>query len=144
MWRLGNCATAADRPYPHIMTDQTMQRPFLVGMRRGASFRCPNCGSGGLFRKYLKVQACAACGHDNTVYPADDAPPYFTILLVGHLVIAPLLAFPFVWEMEPAVVAAITLPILAAITLAVLPAVKGAVVGLQWALRHRAEPTPGL
>ena len=116
-------------------------RPAFLGMRRGAGLRCPNCGQGALFRKYLKVQPCPACGNDNTRYPADDAPPYFTILLVGHLVVAPVLLLPILWRQPPELVAAVSLPILAAITLAVLPVVKGAVVGLQWALRGGAEPT---
>ena len=52
----------------------------------GIKCRCPNCGKGKLFRKYLKVQQhCAACGHDNAQYPADDGPAYFTMLIVGHL-----------------------------------------------------------
>jgi len=112
-------------------------------MRRGAAFRCPSCGQGRLFRKYLKVQPCAACGNDNAAYPADDAPPYFTILLVGHLVIAPLLVFPFMWRMPPELVVGVSLPILTLITLAVLPVVKGAVVGLQWGLHGKRQPTAG-
>ena len=40
---------------------------------------------------------CEVCGHDNAQYPSDDAPPYFTILIVGHLVIAPALFFHFIW-----------------------------------------------
>ncbi len=51
------------------------KRSAALGMKRGASQHCPNCGKGRLFRKYLKVQACGVCGNDNTRYPADDAPP---------------------------------------------------------------------
>ena len=71
-------------------------RPVLDGLRRGARGRCPNCGRGRLFRDYLKIQrVCRACAHNNGQYPADDAPPYFTILILGHVVIGPLLIFPF-------------------------------------------------
>ncbi len=101
--------------------------------------RCPNCGQGKLYRKYLKVQVCPVCGNDNPRYPSDDAPPYFTILLVGHLVVAPLLFFKFIWQAPAALVVGTTLPALLLLILLVLPVVKGAVVGAQWALQPRNE-----
>jgi uncharacterized protein (DUF983 family) len=109
--------------------------PVLAGLARGARGRCPNCGDGRLFRAYLKIIAtCEVCGHDNGQYPADDSPPYFTILIVGHLVVGPMLVFRFIWTWPTGVVLAIVLPILAALTLTLLPIVKGAVVGVLWAL----------
>lgn len=116
------------------MTSEIAKRSFLTGLKRGFGYRCPNCGKGKLFRGYLKVDPiCACCGNDNGRYPADDAPPYFTILIVGHLVIAPLLAFGFIvtWPVE--YVLAVTMPSLAILTLLLLPRVKGAVIGAQWA-----------
>ncbi|MDB5451892.1 MAG: hypothetical protein JWO33_470 [Caulobacteraceae bacterium] len=110
--------------------------PVLTGLKRGVALRCPECGQGRLLRGYLKVQPiCEVCGHDNAQYPSDDAPPYFTILLVGHLIVAPVLIFPFIWTWPVQWVLLATLPALAAITLMLLPRVKGAVIGLQWALR---------
>jgi uncharacterized protein (DUF983 family) len=89
-----------------------------------------------LFAGYLKVEGqCRSCGHDNGQYPADDAPPYFTILLVGHLVVAPLLALGVIWSAPAAVLVATMVPLVGLITLAALPYVKGAVIGAQWALR---------
>ena len=68
------------------------RRPFLTGLGRGFTRRCPACGEGRLFDGYLKVRpVCDACGADNDRYPADDAPPYFTILPVGRLVVGPML-----------------------------------------------------
>jgi uncharacterized protein (DUF983 family) len=115
------------------------KRSSPTGMKRGAMMRCPNCGKGALYRKYLKVQACPACGNDNARYPADDAPPYFTILIVGHLVVAPLLFFPWIWQANTALVLATVMPALLILTLALLPVVKGAVVGLHWALEVRDQ-----
>jgi uncharacterized protein (DUF983 family) len=107
----------------------------LTGLKRGARGRCPNCGQGRLFRAYLKVRSfCEVCGHENGRYPADDAPPYFTILIVGHLVVAPLLVFRFIWTSPTGLVLAIVLPSLTLLTLTLLPIVKGAVVGVLWAL----------
>src|SRR5262249_25097301 len=57
---------------------------------RGLAGRCQNCGKGKLFYRSLKVEPkCRTCGHDLDRYPSDDGPAYFTILIVGHLVIAP-------------------------------------------------------
>lgn len=114
-----------------------MKRSWALGMKRGLRLRCPNCGEGKLFRKYLKVQDCPACGNENSRYPADDAPPYFTILIVGHLVVAPLLVFPWIWQAPTWIVLGSTLPALFILTLLTLPVVKGAVVGVLWSLRPR-------
>ena len=114
------------------------KRSMALGMKRGLLLRCPNCGHGKLYRKYLKVQDCPACGHENSRYPADDAPPYFTILIIGHLVIAPMLFFHFILTWPVGWVIATTLPAIAILTLVLLPRVKGAVIGAQWAI-HRIE-----
>src|SRR5690349_10744252 len=59
-----------------------------TGLGRGLAQRCPACGRGSLFSGLLRVRAhCPTCGADNTVYPADDMPPYLTILVVGHVVV---------------------------------------------------------
>jgi uncharacterized protein (DUF983 family) len=112
------------------------KKPIATGLWRGFKGRCPHCGEAKLFRKYLKVQEiCTNCGHPNGQYPADDAPAYFTVLIVAHLVVAPLLITKFILIWPVQWVLALTLPSLAVITLLVLPRVKGAVIGLQWALQ---------
>jgi uncharacterized protein (DUF983 family) len=111
------------------------RNPVLTGFLRGAARRCPHCGEGALFRGYLKVDpTCGSCGHDNGSYRADDGPAYFTILIVGHLVVAPMLCLSFVWTWSPAWALAVTLPIVALATLVLLPIIKGGFIGVQWAL----------
>ena len=115
---------------------------------RGVQGRCPACGQGRMFWKYLKVNGrCEACDTDLARYPADDGPAYLTILLVGHLIVAPMLFFPIVWRSNPAYSLPIVLGGLAVVTLAVLPRVKGGWVGMMYALgvkdtdaaRHTAD-----
>ena len=110
-------------------------------MKRGFVGRCPNCNKGKLFKSYLKVQPCPVCGHDNTQYPADDAGPYFTILIVGHLIVAPILCFSFILTAPIWVVLSVTMPSIALLTLVVLPRVKGAIIGLHWALKCKGDPS---
>jgi len=111
-------------------------RPFLTGLSRGVKHRCPDCGQGSLYSGYLKVrQSCQACGHDLSAYRADDGPAYFTILLVGHLIIAPVLLFPVVWEASPWIVVPVSLSLLTALVLTILPRIKGAFIGGLWSIR---------
>ncbi len=109
--------------------------PLGPSVTRGLKQRCPNCGQGRLFAKYLKVaKSCDACGHELARYPADDGPAYLTILLVGHIVVAPLLIFPIVWEASLYWSLPILLGGLALVTLATLPRIKGGWIGLMYAL----------
>jgi uncharacterized protein (DUF983 family) len=106
-------------------------------MLRGLRGRCPCCGTGKLFYRYLKVEpVCQTCGHDLDRYPADDGPAYFTVLIVGHVVIVPFLILcgPLIWKAPLWILVPSALTIVGAITLAALPIIKGAVVGLLYAL----------
>ena len=114
---------------------EARHRPFLQSLKRGLRGSCPACGKSPMFWRYLKVEPiCHNCGHELSRYPADDGPAYFTILLVGHLIVAPLLLFPIVWEAPPLIVIPATLIPLALATLAVLPRVKGGFIGVMYAL----------
>jgi len=115
-----------------------------VAIMRGLRHRCPNCREGRLYRAYLKVvDRCEVCGHDLGAYRADDGPAYFTILLVGHLVIAPMLFLQWMWRAPIWLVLPSTLIPLAVITLLALPRVKGALVGLLYSLGTTGEHAPG-
>ena len=113
------------------------RRDVGAAMRRGFVGRCPKCGEGRLFRAYLKVaDACSNCGQDFTPQRADDAPPYFTMLIVGHFIVAGILAVDMVWPTAPMLLSGIFWAALTvAASLALLPRIKGALVGLQWAMR---------
>jgi len=107
-------------------------------MIRGLKGRCPHCGQGRIFYRYLKVSPhCETCGEELDQYPSDDGPAYFTILLVGHLVVAPLLLFPVIWTAPVAVIVPATLIPLGGLTMLILPRIKGAVIGLLYSLKVR-------
>lgn len=109
----------------------TAEKPSVaLGVRRGLAMRCPHCGEGRLFRRFLKVSdGCETCGADNTIYPSDDAPAYLTMLAVGHLVVPFIFWTDKVWAPAMWVMLAIWLPLIAAISIATLPFVKGATIG---------------
>ncbi len=111
-------------------------RSVPASVLRGALHRCPACGEGSLFRAYLKVaDRCPACGEELFHQRADDAPPYVTIFVVGHLVLAAVVGIDIAYEWPLWLHAAMWLPLTTALCLAFLPCAKGALVGLQWALR---------
>ena len=57
-----------------------------TAIRRAVLHRCPACGEGKLFKSYLsQVENCAACGERFGHIRADDAAPWGTIILVGHV-----------------------------------------------------------
>jgi uncharacterized protein (DUF983 family) len=116
----------ADVEYPSTQT----------AVCRGALERCPRCGEGKLFRRYLKiVDHCAECGEPYGHLRTDDAAPWLTILIVGHVVI------PFVLVMEEALrpplplMFAIWLPVTVALTLLLLPRCKGIIAALMWSMK---------
>ena len=120
-------------------------RPRWQPFKRGFAGRCPACGEGRIFRKYLKVaESCTSCGEELHHHRADDAPPYFTILIVGHVVGTLLLIGEERWPAAPMwmpIAAGLALAIV--LSLALLPRVKGALIGWQWALRmHGFDGTP--
>jgi uncharacterized protein (DUF983 family) len=105
-------------------------------MWRGFSQRCPNCGEGRLFRSFLKVvDRCSVCGEDLHHQRADDAPAYFTIVVVGHVVVGGVLWLERAYAPSSWVHAMIWLPLTLVSSLWLLPRVKGTLVGLQWAFR---------
>lgn len=111
-------------------------RSVADAMLRGWRQRCPACGEGKLFRAYLKVvDTCPHCGEDLHHQRADDAPPYFTMVIVGHVVIAGVLVLEKAYAPPSWVHLALWLPLTVILSLWLLPRVKGALVGLQWALR---------
>ncbi|HEX8234092.1 MAG TPA: DUF983 domain-containing protein [Caulobacteraceae bacterium] len=110
------------------------KRPLFPAIKRGLRQRCPECGKGRIYRRYLKVvDRCECCGLELGAYRADDGPAYLTILLVGHLIIAPLLFFPFIWQRSPWLVLPVTLIPIVIATLLLLPRVKGGFLGVLWA-----------
>jgi uncharacterized protein (DUF983 family) len=109
---------------------------------KGIAGRCPACGRGRLFERYLKVaDHCPACDEALHHQRADDAPPYVVISIVGHIVVGLMLAVEVAWHPPIWLHMSLWLPLTVILALALLPPVKGALIGMQWALRmHGFDP----
>jgi uncharacterized protein (DUF983 family) len=124
---------------PTVWSQETAlkeKRDVWQAMKRGFRGRCPRCGEGKLFRAFLKTaDNCSNCGQDFTPHRADDLPAYLVIVIVGHIVVPLALMIETNYSPPVALQLAIYLPLTFVASLALLQPVKGAVVGMQWALR---------
>ena len=112
------------------------ERPLGRAIKRGMLSRCPACGTGRLFKSYVKpVDHCAACGEDYTPQRADDLPPYLVITIVGHIVVGGYMATDLVSSLTTWQHLAIWTPITLILSLLLLQPIKGGAIGLQWALK---------
>jgi uncharacterized protein (DUF983 family) len=105
--------------------------PLGTALCRGLAGRCPACGRGRLFHGFLRVvPQCESCGAPLGLARADDAPPYFTILIVGHIVIPAMLIMQKMSDPPTWLLSAIFVPLTLILALGLLRPVKGATVGL--------------
>jgi uncharacterized protein (DUF983 family) len=126
-----------------LAEDFLMDNPVLaaapdmpLAARRGAFYRCPNCGKGHLFQSYLKpVDVCACCGEKLGYIRADDGPTWLTLLIVGHVVVALALVAVASTSWSTGFSMALFSTLAVVMSLAVLPSAKGIFIGIIWAQR---------
>ena len=128
------------RPIFSAMSEQPpVVEPAEISLKtaalRGLMGRCPQCGQGKLMRGYLKqVEACAVCGEQFGHIRADDAAPWLTIIVVGHV----FLPFAFMVNVDWMPTWAVMLmwsALFAAIALVILPRAKALFIGVLWQTR---------
>jgi uncharacterized protein (DUF983 family) len=118
--------------------DLSAQPTRATAMMRGFMCRCPRCGQGALFKSVLKLaDTCSCCGEVLGDIRADDIPAYFTILVVGHIVV-PLMLWSERFQMSSLVELSIGIPLMLALTAVLLPRIKGATAALLWSLDMRS------
>lgn len=106
-------------------------RPALgVAVGRGLRNRCPVCGEGRVFAGYLRVaDACGVCGAPLGRLRADDAPPYITIFLVGHLLLPGVLWVEYTYMPPMWLHMVVWLPLFTVLCTLALRPIKGGTVG---------------
>jgi len=125
-----------DLRHADTVQDVGEPRDTLQAMARGFLMRCPRCGRGPLFNGFLRsVDHCEICGEVFHHHRADDLPPYLTIFIVGHLVVALFMGMEQVTSLPLWTHLAIWIPVTIVLSLVLLRPLKGATIGLQWAMR---------
>lgn len=111
-------------------------RPLGPALALALRGRCPACGEGRMFTRFLKPSpACGHCGQAWDQSRADDFPAYIVILLLGHILV------PLMIEVNAALAIPLGLQALLWPGLAILLAVamiqpaKAAVIAFQWSRR---------
>jgi uncharacterized protein (DUF983 family) len=117
--------------------------PLGTALGRGLLGRCPACGKTHLFAGFLRiVRECANCRAPLGSARADDAPPYFVILITGHIIV-PLMLLTQKWgDPSQLVMTAIFVPLTLALALGLLRPVKGGVLAVMVTLGMLGN-TPG-
>ncbi|MDY8109769.1 DUF983 domain-containing protein [Fulvimarina sp. 2208YS6-2-32] len=127
---------SASRSAVRSANDLEAERNLGSALLRGLACKCPNCGEGKLFKGFVKsVDACEACGQEIHHHRADDLPPYITIFIVGHIVVALFMGAEAAVELSLWAHLAIWVPVTILLSLVLMQPFKGATIGLQWALR---------
>ena len=113
----------------------TPPSPWVAGLRS----KCPQCGKGALYDRYLHIRdRCAVCGADFKAADSGDGPAVFVILIVGAIV-APLLLVLQILHVPEWLTLTISFAAVIGLSLALLPVFKATLFALQW--KHKARET---
>jgi uncharacterized protein (DUF983 family) len=115
---------------------------YMPIIRRGLRRRCPQCGEGRIFKGYLSIyEECPTCRESFKGIRTDDAAPWATILVVGHLT-APVVPIAVKYDVATMPLTLIMVGWVLILSLAILPLMKGVFVGLNWRFNIR-DGKPG-
>ena len=121
-----NQAAPIDDTLPH--------RDVWPSLKRGWRQKCPCCGAGRIYGKFLKVNdVCSNCGTELFHHRADDLPAYLVVVIVGHVVLGAFMGVEATSDWSMWLHIAVWAPLTIVMSLMLLQPIKGAVVGLQWA-----------
>ena len=105
--------------------------PLATALGRGLLGLCPACGRTHLFSGFLRVvRECASCHAPLGTAHADDAPPYFVILITGHIVIPAMLIVQKLNDPSILELTAIFVPLTVVLSVGLLRPVKGGVLAV--------------
>ena len=94
--------------------------------------------------RFLKVaKVCSNCTAPLGLARADDAPPYFTIFITGHIIVPLMFMVDRMGEPPIWLMSAIFVPLTIGLVMALIQPVKGGTVGLMLTLNMLKNEPPG-
>ena len=117
-----------------------MKTPLSITLKRGFFRTCPCCGQAKMFNGYLKIQdRCHSCSLDFDSIRSDDAPAYFTIAIVGHIILPVVSYVEFTYSPSLTTHLLVWPPIIVGMTLGLLPYLKGMMMAVTWVIKGRKK-----
>ena len=115
------------------MTPIQQPVPLATAIGRAFKMKCPHCGTGDLFSRFLKIaDHCPECSEEFHHHRADDFPAYLVIVVVGHIIVPAILAVEVAYAPPTWLQLVVWLPLTLIGSLGLLQPTKGAIVALQW------------
>lgn len=116
-----------------LNNDSNIRSVIFRGIRR----RCPSCGKDKIFDGYLLAKDnCPSCEVKFEGIRTDDAAPWATIFVVGHL-LAPIVVILVNTDLETITVTILLVLLAVLASLVLLPFFKGLFLGLNWYFRKK-------
>lgn len=110
----------------------------LTTLKRGLLRCCPSCGTPGMFQGYLKIsEECSVCHLDFDQIRSDDAPAYFTIAIVGHILLPIISYIEYAYSPSLMTHLILWLPLIVGMTLGLLPYIKGLMMAVMWLVKFK-------
>ncbi|RZJ46151.1 MAG: DUF983 domain-containing protein [Brevundimonas sp.] len=111
-----------------MLSDQGRTDPI----RAGLFCRCPHCGQGPLYSRFLKVvDRCAVCGFDFSRLNTGDGAAIFIMQIAGGIVVFSALFAMIAWNPPIWLLLLIALPLVAGLSIGLMQPGKGVMIALQ-------------
>jgi uncharacterized protein (DUF983 family) len=113
----------------HVTTQQEPASPLATAF----THRCPSCQEGSLYAGLLRLKdTCNLCGLDYSEHDVGDGPAFFTITLLGFVVVGLAFALEIFVRPSYAVHAAVVLGAMALLTPVCLRFFKSYLIALKY------------
>ncbi len=107
-------------------------------LRAALGGRCPRCGKGRLYAKFLDVaERCESCGLNLSAQDSGDGPAVFVILILGFFIVGLALWTEMTYAPPLWVHALLWPPLILALSFFMLRFLKSLLIALQF--KHRAQ-----